>query len=270
MSPVSGLPAQRLVKKYPPNPEYPIKDWIKKKEETFSTVLHRVDKGTIWDKRHEIPRSKIDHVFSCEFVHPWSVFSLLHYQYGDEWKEWEPETISKTLLNDFDIETEGMIDNIIGALKGIIKKNSFWKDYRVFGWTSIAWNNHVPRFDVIPKPFPGYVLDVMQSVSWLYSDIYRPEIKNYSREILKDSGVGAPLSLKIVERPQSTLVKEYLQGKNDEILEEILDEAQDENDYYALKTIGMIDYHAARIQSLYNQMKQLFGGYVLDGIESTT
>lgn len=265
MSPVAGIPAQKLVEEHPPNLSYPIREWVLDAENKFTDLLKKIDQGETPGGRDRVPPERAEKLLGHDHLHPWSLYVFLQMEYGSEWIDWEPETIKKTIEREKNITINEMVENLVGVLKGVLKDHRFWRDYRVFGWSCTAWNNQIPRFDIIPKPYPSFILDTVSGVRLLRSDVFKPEVKIYIRETLAEFGVGTPLALNFVDRPASDLTKEFLYAKNKESVDTVLEEAEANNNHYDLKTIGAVDYYLSRLQSLHDQLTRLLGGLVVDG-----
>jgi hypothetical protein len=88
-------------------------------------------------------------------------------------------------------------------------------------------------------------------------------VELYIENALKHHGSGSALAIEHVDRPHSDLIESYLDAPNDEIVNDILEEAENNSDQYALRTIGMIDYYMTRLTMLKDQMNRLFGGFTI-------
>lgn len=248
---------KKFYDKYKPNLNPPYIESISNLEDNLSRNLQSIKELDFWGS---ISDGTCESVYYQDHVHPWMDYTILNYQFGEEWKEWEPETIYQTIEEDLGFKPDDNRKNVAMMLKTLEKTDKFWNDYRVLGWTSQAWNGEVPSFKVLPKPYPAYLLEAISSISLLYTDIFDLEAKLYIREICRFHGTGAPLSLKFAERPTSDLVKEYLNTTDESAVEEVLNEAKERNKKYSLKTIGMIDYYMYRLTMLKEQLTELFGG----------
>lgn len=263
--PVNGVQGQKLVQDHTPELDFPVREWIHDHENKFTDILHQVESGAMPALSRDLPDPRAQDMLRDDNLHPWALFVLLSMRFDQEWLDWEPETIHKTIQRQFDVVPNETRKNQIGAIKAVMNDHRFWRDYRVFGWTCVAWNGQIPRFDIIPRPYAAFMLDTVGSISWIRTDVFKPEVKIYIKKTLEEYGVAAPLSLSMVDRPQSDLAKEYLFVSNEESMNDILEEAENKKLHYDLKTIGAIDYYLARLQTLNDQLTRLLGGLSLDG-----
>lgn len=248
---------QDFLDKYSNDIPLPYSDFIEKTEEIIKDASNESKDLT---KEFSAPKQNVAAVLQNKFKHPASLNYALRTQFGNSWLDWEPETIEKTINDVLAIKIDEFDKNMIGALKSLFNSSKFFNDYRVFGWTIYAFNQHIPQMDIIPKPHPGMLLDTYASTTKIRPGIYKDEVYRYINELIKEYGVkGIPklLNSENITEESNSNIKSYLNTENENKIESILNYLGEDNKEYILKTIGMIDYYMARLKLARSQLNKL-------------
>ncbi len=152
-------------------------------------------------------------------VHPLKVVAELTDMMGEEWTEWEPETIRETLEKEAGIEPSDDVMNKVMAVKIVLARpDRFYDDWHAFEKISVALNDC--------SPIMGTVEDV--PVEWLSNSVaiiekiaapgdFSPEVKKYTAARLFDQGyVIAPPKLAFANAELGGLVN------NDDMRKEVI------------------------------------------------
>lgn len=119
-----------------------------------------------------------------------SVYAQMNGKYGQDWWDWEPETVWETLNRDFGLELEEDGVNIIGALQTILNTNQAHEHWHVFEKVGHAFNgNHVDFSILQPLELDeiAVTLSVLNEVRPKQG--YLSDIPAYIAASAKNSGV---------------------------------------------------------------------------------
>lgn len=92
---------------------------------------------------------------------------ILDKQYGEEWAEWMPETLDKTIFMDFNTIMNQAVREKILAMKMCININYAWHEWSVFQKVVLALNGIYPNIEMVEDPSLSQVIKaipVMQSL----------------------------------------------------------------------------------------------------------
>jgi len=77
-------------------------------------------------------------------ISPIGIYEMLNRQYGDDWHDWEPETIWQTLYQEQAVTPTEEVKNLIQAIQLVCRTNFAFEDFHVFEKVGHAFNlNHV-------------------------------------------------------------------------------------------------------------------------------
>lgn len=119
-----------------------------------------------------------------------SIFSQMNDKYGEDWWDWEPETIRVTVDRDYGIEIDEDGENIIGALQMVLNSNQAHEHWHVFEKTGHAFNGNNVDFSIL-QPLEldeiAVTLDILNTLR--PKQDFLSEIHGYIAVSAKSSGV---------------------------------------------------------------------------------
>lgn len=142
----------------------------------------------------ELPsRTTHGKMFTDRRGHPLQMFDILNMRYGEDWAEWEPDTLWWALRRDFGPVGE-IARNKIQALSLAAVTDVPWLDWDTFENCGQAWNDFVPIFGAFQPMTPMQVAFTVQVLRGIRADEeFAWEVKAYIAAVLDDHGwVYAP------------------------------------------------------------------------------
>jgi hypothetical protein len=142
-----------------------------------------------------------------------SVYQFLNKEFGEDWWEWEFETLERMLWIHFGVALEDVNRDKVFAIRHLcLSDQAFW-DWHEFTQLSLSFAGAMADFDMIRKPSPGMIINAVKTMNFI-----RPERKSefgndtvkYICILLKEEGIYCPPpSLKtIVEEALSEMISE--------------------------------------------------------------
>lgn len=119
-----------------------------------------------------------------------SIYSILNQDYGNDWHEWEPETIWQTLETDHGISPSSEVKNIIQALQVVCKTNFPFEDWNIFENVGHAFNGNDVNFSVIQPLEMDEIAKTIKVLSAIRpKQEYEPEVCGYIAACAKSAGM---------------------------------------------------------------------------------
>lgn len=117
------------------------------------------------------------------------LYEWLNSHYQESWWDWEPETLEKTIHDDFSETVDEIMSNLLHALQVISKTNAPFESWHVFEKVGQALNENPVNF--------GYVQPLeMDEIAWTIKVLktirpqeeFEPEVRGYIAACAKHTG----------------------------------------------------------------------------------
>lgn len=121
-------------------------------------------------------------IFSDNGAHPIALLAILTKQFGEEWLEWEPETVWDEILDEFSASISSINKEKILAARLVKTSHRFFLEWDVFQHVTDALNGLTPNFSVLQRPSPGEMLvsvDIAEELQGKQDIVFSPEVKAY-------------------------------------------------------------------------------------------
>lgn len=127
-------------------------------------------------------------------VHPIVLDLCLIRKYGYEWYGWEPETLQLRIPQDFHVtEVSDLAFSKIQACKTLHLVDTFWQQWEIFGWVTMALNGIFPDFEVMQVPTVTQCLISVDIANQLRDDVsWSTEVTAYLEMVHQHDGVLVP------------------------------------------------------------------------------
>lgn len=123
-------------------------------------------------------------------THPLVLDIVLLDEYGTDWLDWEPETLSTEIKDDFRQSSISALNwQQIQAVKTCHLTPAPWKAWEAFGVVCQALNNNIPNFHTMQKPTIAQVMlsfDVMKKID---QQTFSEEMAQFTAACFLDEGV---------------------------------------------------------------------------------
>lgn len=119
----------------------------------------------------------------------WYIQRLVE-KYDRQWFEWEPETLWRTIEEDFQSALSEQVRNKINAAKLIYLTDAFWRDWNVFEKVVQAFSGHIPDFFTIEPPSPGELAWAVSEAGYMRPNIpFEGEVAAYTLGTCQEAGL---------------------------------------------------------------------------------
>lgn len=130
-------------------------------------------------------------LFTHPDVHPVVLDLALLKMYGAEWLGWEPETLEHLVPQDFKVrEISGLAMSKIMACKTLHLVDTYWKQWEVFVWCTMPFNNLYPDFEVLQVPTVSQCLISVDVANRIRDDVeWSEEVKRFIATVYRHDGI---------------------------------------------------------------------------------
>lgn len=151
-----------------------------------------------------------------------SIYNFLNKSFGNDWWEWEFETLERVLWIKFGVALEDINRDKIFAIRHLCRSDRAFWDWIEFNHLALSFSGSIADFEMIRRPSPGMIINAVKTMN-----IIRPEREsNFGNETVKyicvlliDDGIYCPppsLFL-IIEKSFSEMISEEMKNKWNEI-----------------------------------------------------
>lgn len=113
-------------------------------------------------------------------THPVILDVVLLKKYGPEWLGWETETLRRLIPQDFKSNLSELNISKMNAIKTLHLVDTYWEDWEVFLWCSMALNGIFPDFEVLQAPTVAQCLVSVDIANHLRDDMpWGAEVKTF-------------------------------------------------------------------------------------------
>ena len=137
-------------------------------------------------------------------THPVVLDLILLRTYGVEFLEWDADTIPLRMAQDFPGQSLSHLNlNKILACKTLHLVDTYWQQWEIFLWCTMALTGSFPNFDVMQVPTCAQVLISVSIANHIRQDVeWSGEVRSYMEtSFLHDGVFAAPQPLAFLEIP---------------------------------------------------------------------
>lgn len=147
------------------------------------------------------------------------VYEYLNFRYGDQWWNWEIETLERRIFEDSgQVLSESNVDKI-QALKTLCNNQMPFQDWFYFNQVAVAFAGAVADFQSMKYPSPGMVIAAIKIMKRVRPDeVFSDEVKKYCAIALQGEGIYVPPPTVFDILKESFDVSEQLKSKWPQIL----------------------------------------------------
>ena len=121
------------------------------------------------------------------------IYNFLNDKLGEDWWNWEIETIEKMLWVNYGVALTDVIAEKIQAIKVVMNNQRVFLDWWYFNQVANSLNGSPATFTTIVSPSPGMAISTMRTLKALRPEQdFSRDVKKYVSIILKDNGIYAP------------------------------------------------------------------------------
>lgn len=132
-------------------------------------------------------------------VHPLALSWFMASRYGNDWTDWEPETIKQSIVQDTNVEVSDIVANKLAAIQAVVKQpQKVMSDWHIFEKVCVAFDGNEPRMTIIEDLSPEALNFGKLCIDGILNGRSEPspELSTYVACRLHDAGmVATPLPL---------------------------------------------------------------------------
>lgn len=128
-------------------------------------------------------------------AHPVAIDLILFRSYGPQFLEWETDMLRRVVAEDFRSSLSELNLAKIQAVKALHLVDTYWDDWEVFLWCSMALNGVFPNFAVMQAPTAAQCLVSVDIANHLRDDMpWSDEVKAFVEVSFRHDGVFRPVA----------------------------------------------------------------------------
>lgn len=127
-------------------------------------------------------------------THPVLLDLVLLRKYGPEWMEWEVETLDLRISSDFKVSISDLNMHKVQAMKTLHFIDTYWEEWHVFCWVTMALNGVPPDFKVMQVPTVAQCMVSVDVANRVRQDVpFSLEINDYIEQVHMHDGIFVPI-----------------------------------------------------------------------------
>jgi len=176
------------------------------------------DPWTVFPARIVKEASDSSDYFARDDAHPLTLLAIMTSSFGDEWRDWESETIQEMIVSDVGVEPSSVTMSKIMALKVVLKMPAVvYDDWHVLEKVVVAFSGQLPAMTEIEDLTPDVLCHGIAIINNLAKGKFGLQATLYIAARLYDAGyVLAPVSMAFADPQLKKLVE------NDQLRSKVL------------------------------------------------
>ena len=180
-----------------------------------------------------------------------TVYNFLNKEFGNDWWEWEIETLDHMLWLKFSVALENNMRDKVLAIRHLCNSDQPFFDWHEFNQIALSFSGAIADFEMIRKPSPGMVINAVKTMNHIRPEResnFGNDVVKYICVLLKDDGIYCPPAslFALISGAFSELVSDEMKSSWKDILNKYKDIISGTN-----KTIEetVVDIQARRLVS---------------------
>jgi len=161
--------------------------------EAVKAEIEAEQKARLAPKKENI--IELNTVLNDEYASPIVVYDFLNKSLGEDWWEWEIETIDKMLWIKYStVLTDTNRDRVL-AIRHLCRSDGAFSDWFEFNQLCLSFCGAIADFDAIREPSPGMVIATVKAMNYMRPDresFFGEEVLKYICCLLRDHGIFIP------------------------------------------------------------------------------
>lgn len=123
------------------------------------------------------------------------VYNFLNEILGNDWWEWEFETLERIIWIRFGVALEDINRDKIWAIKHVCNSDNAFSDWYEFNQIALSFAGCMADFEYLRSPSPGMVICAVKSLNHMRPDresFFGNNVLKYISIVLKENGIYAP------------------------------------------------------------------------------
>ena len=162
------------------------------------------------------------------------VYDFLNRILGEDWYDWEIETIEHTLFIKYAVALEGVNRDKVLAIRHVCRSDGCFFDWFEFNQIALSFSGCIAGFDALRSPSPGAIINAVKSIIHMRPDRneeFGNDVKKYICIVFVNNGmyICPPSISKIVGDTMDDYISEDLKELKPKILKRYREILTDKN-----------------------------------------
>ena len=146
------------------------------------------------------------------------VYDFLNQALGEDWWEWETETIEKTLWIKYSVALEDANQDRVLAIRHLCQSDKAFSDWFEFNQLALSFAGVIADFDAVREPDPGMIINAVKVMNYIRPDrdnFFGEDVLKYICVVLRDNGVylPPPSILPIIHKTMAPMISNEMKSK---------------------------------------------------------
>jgi hypothetical protein len=166
---------------------------------------------------------KSNTVFNNDNSSALSIFKFLNKEFGEDWWEWEIETIDQMLWNEYGVVVDGVNRDKMLALRHLSRNDAAFFDWYEFNQLALSFGSAIADFEMLRRPSPGMIINAVDTMNTVRPDresYFGEDVQKYIAISLITYGIyNPPPSLsRIISKEMDKLLSEDTKGNRGSVM----------------------------------------------------
>lgn len=138
---------------------------------------------------------KINTILNNEKASAIRIYDFLNKAFGEDWWEWEIETIERMLLMHYGTALEDTNRDKVLAIRHVCRSDGCFADWFEFNQIALAFSGSIADFQYLRVPSPGMVISAVKAMNYIRPErdfVFSNDVIKYICVILINDGVYVP------------------------------------------------------------------------------
>lgn len=163
------------------------------REQIDSLLKEAQEKTAQVQKNTRITPVLVNNLFNDENASAIKIYNFLNGAFGEDWWEWEFETIEKMLWTKYGVALDEINRDKLWAIKHLCNSNRPFLDWHEFNNIALSFGGAIADFEDLKKPTPGMIINAVKAMQYIRpEEEFSFEVKKYICIILSVEGIYTP------------------------------------------------------------------------------
>jgi len=139
--------------------------------------------------------TKMNTVLNDESASAIKVYDFLNRAFGQDWWEWEVETIERLLLIKYSTALEDVNRDRILAIRHVCRSDGAFSDWYEFNQVALSFSGGIADFEYLRNPSPGMVISAVATLNHIRPDresFFSNDVVKYMCIVFINEGIYTP------------------------------------------------------------------------------
>ena len=205
-------------------------------QESVASIKADLEKKYENTKRSTRSKFEIPTILNDDTSSAIKVYDFLNRAFGNDWWEWEIETLDMMLFIDYGVALEPINKDKILAIRHVCNSDGCFSDWYEFNQVALSFAGAMADFEFLRSPSPGMTINAIKVINYIRPDreaFFSNDVLKYICIVFYDNGiyVPPPTIFGLINETMKNFVSKEMIDKWPTILEKIKSIAGDETKY---------------------------------------